>query len=247
MSEPSVPGVPAPSGASVHGSPGASPRQRGTLRLAAPFLAGALAAGWLLRAAIPKPDLPARRAGFGLVLLTTGLAVLAFHLRRRRLDFLRGARGEEETARILAGLPAGSHVFHGLSVPGAGVGDIDHALVSPRGIFVIESLNWSGRATIEEGRILYDGAPPDRDPIERVRKAAWALRERLRGAGVQAGVQAILCLPAAALARDVEGVAGVVVCRQTALPRVLGESTEAPLDPSTLARAADALRPLTEE
>ena len=248
MSDLSIPGD-GPSGATVHGSPGAGPRQRGMARLAAPFLGGALAAGWLLRAAVPYPALPARWAGLGLVLLATGLAALAIHMRRRRLDFLRGARGEEETARVLGGLGAETYVFHGLAVPHGGMaaGDIDHVVVSPAGVFVVETLNWAGRASIAGERLLYDGGPPDRDPVERVRQAAAALRERIRAAGIPAGVQPVLCLPRAALARDVEGVAGVIVCRQAALPRVFAESTDSPMDAATVARIADILRPLTEE
>jgi hypothetical protein len=238
-----------PGGATVYGSPGANPRQRGTLRLAAPFLAGALAAGWLLRTALPHPDIPARWAGFGLVLLAASLAAIALHMRRRRLDFLRGARGEEETARILSGLAAGAHVFHGMAVPRGGVaaGDIDHAVVSPRGVFVVETLNWSGQASIAGDQLLYDGCLPDRDPVDRVRRAASALRERLRASGVDTHVQPVLCLPRAALRAESEGVAGVVVCRQQALPHVLAESTETPLDPATVQRAAAVLRSLTED
>lgn len=237
------------SGAVVHGSPGANPRQRGTLRMAAPFLAGAFAAGWLVRVALPAPALPARWAGLGLVLLATAMAVLALHMRRRRLDYLRGARGEEETARFLVGLPQGSHVFHGLTVPGGGMagGDIDHVAVSPSGVFVVETLNWSGRATISEGRLLYDGAEPDRNPVDRVRQAATSLRDHLQASGVAVPVQPVLCLPCPALEKDMEGVAGVIVCRQTALPGILCESSDPSLGSATVDRIAGLLKPLTEE
>ncbi len=237
------------SGAVVHGSPGANPRQRGTLRMAAPFLAGAFVAGWLVRVALPSPALPSRWAGLGLVLLATAMAALALHMRRRRLDYLRGARGEEETARVLAGLPRGAHVFHGLTIPGGGMaaGDIDHVAVSPSGVFAVETLNWSGRATISEGRLLYDGAEPDRNPVDRVRKAAAALRDRLQASGISVPVQPVLCLPRPALEKDAEGVAGVIVCRQTALPGILCESSDPTLDAATVARIAGLLKPLTEE
>ncbi len=244
-----APPAPDAGGATVHGSPGANPRQRGALRMAAPFLAGALAAGWLLRTALPHPDIPARWAGFGLVLLATSLAALALHMRRRHLDYLRGARGEEETARILSSLPADTHVFHGMAIPDGGMasGDIDHAVVSPRGVFVVETLNWSGQASISDDQLLYDGCRPDRNPVDRVRTAASALREHLRSSGVEVRVQPVLSLPRAALRAESEGVAGVVVCRQPALPRVLAESTDAPLDPATVRRAASVLQGLMED
>ncbi len=202
-----------------------------------------------MRVALPSPALPSRWAGLGLVLLATAMAVLALHMRRRRLDYLRGARGEEETARILAGLPRGSHVFHGLTIPGGGMaaGDIDHVAVSPSGVFAVETLNWSGRATISDGRLLYDGAEPDRNPVDRVRKAAAALRDRLQASGISVPVQPVLCLPRPALEKDAEGVAGVIVCRQTALPGILCESSDPTLDAATVARIAGLLKPLTEE
>lgn len=232
--------------ATIHGSPGANPRQRGLLRSFAPFLAGALAAGWLLRAALPWPSIPARWAGLGLVGLAVGLLLHALHMRRRRMDFIRGAVGEEETARILGQLPSGIHVFHGLPLPN-GDADVDHVVVSPSGLFVVETLNWSGRASIRDGHLLYDGREPDRNPVDQVRRAAAALREHLRRAGLTPSIHPVLCLPRDALAKDSEGVGGVIVCRRPALPAVLMESVDAPLDAATIDRLVKSLHPLTEE
>jgi hypothetical protein len=56
----------------------------------------------------------------------------------------RGARGERQTARLLDRLGHdGSRVFHDLAMPGSPA-NIDHLVVGPSGVFVIDSKQWTG-------------------------------------------------------------------------------------------------------
>jgi hypothetical protein len=122
------------------------------LRSFAPFLAGALAAGWLLRAA--RHGRRFRREGVAWTRgVAVGLLLHALHMRRRRMDFIRGRSARKRRRGFLGQLPSGIHVFHGLPLPN-GDADVDHVVVSPSGLFVVETLNWSGRASICDGHLL---------------------------------------------------------------------------------------------
>jgi len=87
--------------------------------------------------------------------------------------YFKGARGEEAVAAVLASLPAGYHVFHDVACGEAG--GIDHVVVGPKGLFVVETKCWSGKVTLEGGTILFNGAAPSRPPIAQVRASAHAL------------------------------------------------------------------------
>lgn len=230
-------------GAEVRGSPGAAPRIAGLLRLVWPLLAGALAAGWLIRAALPLPPLEPATAGILLVLLAAGLAAMAGWNRRRMGHFLKGAAGEEFVARELARLPAGHLVLHGVRL---GAVDLDHVVLGPAGLFVVETKNWSGPVTVQGGRILLGGREPDRPPLAQVRGAADALRRHLAGAGLgRLTVQPIVTFVSdACLDREEIGVEGVVLCRASVLGRVLKETTESPFPADVVERASVALRTL---
>jgi hypothetical protein len=57
----------------------------------------------------------------------------------------RGARGERQTARLLDRLGRdGYQVFHDLAMPGS-LANIDHLVVGPSGVFVIDSKQWTGQ------------------------------------------------------------------------------------------------------
>jgi Nuclease-related domain len=57
----------------------------------------------------------------------------------------RGARGERQTARLLDRLGRdGYQVFHDLAMPGSPA-NIDHLVVGPSGVFVIDSKQWTGQ------------------------------------------------------------------------------------------------------
>jgi len=82
--------------------------------------------------------------------------------RARRLEqsasrYRRGAAGERATALALDGLPAGWVVLHDVRWPGRQRANIDHVLVGPPGVVVLDSKNWSARVRVEDGRLQAGG------------------------------------------------------------------------------------------
>src|SRR5215218_10208096 len=136
----------------VTGSPGRSAlaayRRRRALELAgwtrtlawrAPLVAAAGAVAQVLAAQAGLP-----RAGFA------GLAVAAlvgwrlrFRPSEQARSWRRGAHGERRTARLLRRLARdGFVIFHDLAVPG-GDANLDHLVIGPTGVFVIDSKQWT--------------------------------------------------------------------------------------------------------
>lgn len=237
--------------AQVAGSPGVRPRLAGLMRTVWPMFVVVAVAGYLLRAACPYPWLPSEMVGFLFLLLAVALAAAVNVSASRLTSFLKGAQGEERVARELAFLPASYHVFHGLSLTRGAVmprgGDYDHVVVGPTGVFLIETKNWSGRVSVEEGRILYDGQQPSRSPVDQVKRASSGLRRHLRRS-ISADVEVVpvVCLAADTLAQDVQGVAGILACNVRVLNRAIRETHDTPLDSDLRDRIARALEPLLE-
>ena len=72
--------------------------------------------------------------------------------------FERGAVGEEATADVLGGLSAeGWRVFHDVRWPGRSQANIDHVLVGPSGVFVVDSKAWDGDVEVRGGQLRQDG------------------------------------------------------------------------------------------
>jgi hypothetical protein len=103
-----------------------------------------VAAGLIAWALAAQAGLP--RAG------PVGLAVAAlvgWRLRFRPSSqaraWRRGAKGERHTARLLDRLGRDGYVsFHDLAVPGSPA-NLDHLVVGPSGVFVIDSKQWTGQ------------------------------------------------------------------------------------------------------
>jgi hypothetical protein len=113
----------------------------GGLAWRAPLVA---AAGAVAQVSAAQGGLP--RAGLA------GLAVAAlvgWRLRFRPSEqargWRRGAHGERRTARLLRRLARdGFVIFHDLAVPGADA-NLDHLVIGPTGVFVIDSKQWTGQ------------------------------------------------------------------------------------------------------
>jgi hypothetical protein len=89
----------------------------------------------------------------------------------------RGARGEERVGDLLAQLGEEYHVIHDVVV---GRGNIDHVVVGPTGIFVIETKSHGGKVTEQNGQLRLNGRPLEKDFLAQGYAEAMALKEYLR-------------------------------------------------------------------
>ena len=102
----------------------------------------------------------------------------------------RGAHGERATAAILDALRhEGWAVFHDVKWPGRPRANIDHVVVGPPGIYVIDSKNWSGRIDVRDNTFRCKGRRQDKT-VAAAGDAALA-------------VAGLVSAPAAATARSV--------------------------------------------
>ena len=76
------------------------------------------------------------------LLIAFGLILTGSRFLRGGVMFLIGAQGEDKVTRVLQSLPESWYVFNDLTVNGA---QIDHVLIGPKGIFTIETKNYSGK------------------------------------------------------------------------------------------------------
>jgi len=232
--------------ATVHGSPGQNPRTLGPLRVFWPLAPICLIAGYLLRAALPTPALSATQTGFLFLLLAIVLALFIGWSARRLRSFLKGAEGEEKVARVLSFLSAKHTVFNDLTLeePGA---DFDHVVIAPTGIFVIETKNWSGNITFENGQILYNGQSPSRSPLKQVKEAAAHLSHHLTNAHCpDVPILPVLCFVDNSLQEGLTNIGGVRICTHTHLHELFKNSIESPLEAGVLAIIAQELAQCAE-
>ncbi len=221
--------------ARVVGSPGTRVRMAGLLRTQWPFLIVVALTGYLLRAALPHPRIGSTLAGLCFLALAVAVAAAANHSRSRMQAFLKGARGEEAAARVLALLPDAFTVFHGLAATRRGIlaqggADLDHVVVGPTGVFVIETKNWNGSIAIQDGELICAGARPSRPPLDQVKAAASALRSRLRAAtACDIPVTPVLCFASNTLSPGQQGAAGVLVCNADRLIELILPANDSPL------------------
>jgi hypothetical protein len=219
--------------AATYGSPGQAPRTLGPFRVFWPLIPFCLLAGWLLRAALPAPELNRSLAGGLLILLAMGLALFMNWSARRLQSFIKGAEGEEKVARELSFLPDSCTVFHDLQPSDEAI-DIDHVVVAPAGLFVIETKNWNGAITFEKGAVVCNGRPATRPPLKQVREAAAALLHHLDTAGCpQVSAQPVLCFAGSPPDEQVSNVGGVRICTTETLRDLFENTVENPLPEGT--------------
>jgi hypothetical protein len=155
----------------------------------------------------------------------------AERLRRSAARWEQGADGEEATAGALLALPPSWTVLHDLAWPGRQLANIDHIVIGPAGVFVIDTKNWSGRVMVDDGHLRQNG-----------RDRSTSLRGAADAAASVAGqvtsvrrehVRAVLCLAGGHI-RTGE-VDGVLVCSTDRLVSLLTSHDE--VLPGGVARA----------
>jgi hypothetical protein len=142
----------------------------------------------------------------------------AARLNRVADAYEQGAEGERRTADALAMLPAsGWFVLHDVRWPGKRFANIDHVVVGPGGVFVIDSKAWSGVVDVRDGVLRQNGYQRE-EAVVAAADAAVAVGERVPGLASYA-VKPVLCF---AGDQGVEGYTrGVILCTPEKLVAML--------------------------
>ena len=221
--------------AAVFGSPGTRVRFIGFAHIFWPYLLVVFAAGWLLHCLWPIEVPRFALAAAAIALALTSVA--AFSASERRFaSYLKGAKGEEITARELALLETGWDVFHGVenrtSDASSGGRDFDHIVVGPDTVFLIETKNWEGVIRVENGALKLNGIPVKRSPIAQVRRGARGLLRMLESSlPADFDIVKIVCFASNNLEGEEARIDDVFFCNARALRSAIMESPPGVLDP----------------
>ena len=83
----------------------------------------------------------------------------AYEAERHARQLEQGERGEQTVRDLLRSLEVeGWRAFHGRHWPGTRHADLDHVLVGPGGVVVLDSKNWTGQVSVQGGRVWRDQA-----------------------------------------------------------------------------------------
>jgi hypothetical protein len=159
----------------------------------------------------------------GLVLGGLAVVAAAWGLRFRpspdAVAWRRGAAGERRTARLLARLERqGWAVLHDLAVPGSGA-NIDHLVIGPGGVFVVDSKQYRGRLQLDPSGRLWHGPYPLTPTLRAVSFEADRAAQVLHNPGV--AVVPIVAVHGAQVPWGKVVVGGVPVVAARRLPSML--------------------------
>jgi hypothetical protein len=143
-------------------------------------------------------------------------------LRRAERRAGRGAVGEERVEEILGHLPDDHVVIHDLE---ASYGNIDHVVLAPYGVFVIETKSQWGRLSTNGSTLLLNGRPLPKDPVEQsLRNALW-LRDRIRRhTGLEVFVHALVVFTRACASEPLPKLRGVQILEARHLLEVIAQT-----------------------
>ena len=118
---------------------------------------GIAAAGGVLGSLLAAPWLGLLLGGLAAVAAGWGLR---FQPSPDAIAWRRGAAGEQRTARLLSPLERqGWVILHDLTVPGSRA-NLDHLVIGPGGVFVVDSKQYRGRLQLDPSGRLWHGRYP---------------------------------------------------------------------------------------
>ena len=141
--------------------------------------------GFLMRGLFPRLTL----SSWACVLAAGALALLAWaagtwtcrrveELDKERANWQRGADGEDVVGRELGRFPGEFRVINDLTTP---FGNLDHAVVGPTGVFLLDTKNWRGVVSADgQGELLLNGKPPDKPCVRPFLGRVMGIKEKAR-------------------------------------------------------------------
>jgi hypothetical protein len=97
---------------------------------------------------------------------------------RERMSWRKGAIGEALVVSTLAELPDEFVVINDISKR---FGNIDHVVIGPTGVYVVDAKNWKGTVKADgQGELLLNGQPLNKPPIKVMLKGVMDFQSKLK-------------------------------------------------------------------
>lgn len=220
--------------AKVYGSPGEAPIIIGLVKSYWPLLLICFFLGYAFRAIWTQPFLSQTQAGFILVIISVLGFILLILGDKKLNNYLKGARGEEWVSNQLAFLDFNNSIFNGIKLNDT-KSNFDHVVLTPSGIFLIETKNWSGKVNFSNNRICIDNKILKKSPIRQVKDSALELIDYLDNKQLKAiPVRPILCFIGSDLDQSIVNINGVVICSGESLIDVISDDINNCIEESLL-------------
>jgi hypothetical protein len=98
-------------------------------------------------------------------------------LEKKRVNMQRGANGEDLVAQALERFPGEFKVINDLTTP---FGNLDHVVVGPTGVFLLDTKNWRGVVSAgSQGELLCNGNPTDKPFVRQFVGRIMGIKERV--------------------------------------------------------------------
>ncbi len=99
-------------------------------------------------------------------------------LEKREKNYRRGADGEKKVGLALARFPDDFHVINDLATP---FGNLDHVVVGPTGVFVMDTKNWRGAVSADgKGELLTNGKATEKRCIRQFTARMLGIRDKVK-------------------------------------------------------------------
>ncbi len=97
---------------------------------------------------------------------------------RYRFNYRRGADGEFRVGNTLSLFPDEYNIINDLKTD---FGNIDHVVVGPSGVYVLDTKNWRGTITADEnGELLVNGKPADKSEVKILTSRVMNIKEKVK-------------------------------------------------------------------
>ncbi|HUL00845.1 MAG TPA: nuclease-related domain-containing protein [Nitrospirota bacterium] len=117
-------------------------------------------------------------------------------LEKERLNYRKGAIGEALVGLTLETFPDEYRVIHDLTTP---YGNIDHVVVGPSGVYVIDTKNWRGVVTSDgNSGLMVNGKPTDKPETKNLTRMIMSIKDKVKVlCDMDPYVQGVLAFPSA--------------------------------------------------
>jgi hypothetical protein len=135
----------------------------------------------------------------GALFIGIGNKVLKRHLEQletERINFRKGAVGEAIVGYVLENFPDDFRIIHDLATPH---GNIDHVVIGPTGVYVIDAKNWRGIVSSDgNGGLLLNGKPTDKPEAKNLARMIMNMKEKVKTlCDLDPYVQGVIAFPSA--------------------------------------------------